>query len=142
VPYRGTTQALTDLLSGQIQLLASNLPVALPVVRGGRAHAIAMTTAARSAALPDVPTLAESGFPGMDITSWYGLLVPRATPPAVVAALAETTEAILRAPETLATLTAQGLDIACEPPAVFAARLRSETAMWAAVIRQHRITPD
>jgi len=142
VPYRGTTQALTDLLSGQIQLLASNLPVALPVVRGGRAHAIAMTTAARSAALPDVPTLAESGFPGMDITSWYGLLVPRATPPAVVAALAETTEAILRAPETLATLTAQGLDIVCEPPAVFAARLRSETAMWAAVIRQHRITPD
>ncbi len=142
VPYRGTTQALTDLLSGQIQLLASNLPVALPVVRAGQAHAIAMTTAARSAALPDVPTLVESGFPGMDITSWYGLLAPKATPPAVVTALAEATEAILRAPETAATLTAQGLDIVCEPPAVFAARLRTETAMWAAVIRERRFTPD
>lgn len=142
VPYRGTTQAMTDLLSGQIQLLASNLPVALPVVRAGQAHAIAMTTAARSSALPDVPTLAESGFPGMDITSWYGLLAPRATPPGVVAAIAETTEAILRAPETAATLTAQGLDITCEPPAIFAARLRTETAIWAAVIRERRITPD
>ncbi len=142
VPYRGTTQALTDLLSGQIQLLASNLPVALPVVRGGQAHAIAMTTATRSAALPAVPTLAESGFPGMDITSWYGLLAPRATPPGVVQAIAEATEAILRAPEAHGTLTAQGLDIVCEPPAVFAARLRAETTMWAAVIRERRITPD
>lgn len=138
VPYRGTTQALSDLLSGQIQLLASNLPVALPLVRGGQAHAIAMTTAA----LPDVPTLAESGFPGIDVTSWYGLLAPRATPASVVTALAETTEAILRAPETAATLTAQGLDIACEPPAVFAARLARETTLWAAIIRDRRITPD
>ncbi len=142
VPYRGTTQALSDLLSGQIQLLASNLPVALPLVRGGQAHAIAMTTAARSAALPYVPTLAESGFPGIDITSWYGLLAPRATPASVVTALAETTEAILRASETAATLTAQGLDIVCEPPAIFAARLARETALWAAIIRDRRITPD
>ncbi len=142
VPYRGTTQALTDLLSGQVQLLASNLPVALPVVQAGRAHAIAMTTAARSPALPNVPTLAESGFPGMDVTSWYGLLAPKATPTATVAALAEAVEAILRAPETQATLTAQGLAIACEPPDVFEARLRRETAMWAEIIRERRITPD
>jgi tripartite-type tricarboxylate transporter receptor subunit TctC len=142
VPYRGTTQALTDLLSGQIQLLASNLPVALPVVRAGQAHAIAMTTAQRSAALPEVPTLAESGFPTIDVTSWYGLLAPRATPASVVASLAEATEAILRAPETAATLTAQGLDIACEPPAIFAERLTRETTMWAAIIRDRRITPD
>lgn len=142
VPYRGTTQALTDLLAGQVQLLASNLPVALPVVQAGRAHAIAMTTALRSAALPNVPTLAESGFPGMDVTSWYGLLAPKATPPDVVAALAQATEAILRAPATQATLTAQGLDIACEPPEIFAARLRRETTMWAAIIRERGITPD
>ena len=142
VPYRGTTQALTDLLGGQLQLLASNLPVALPVVRAGQARAIAMTTAARAPALPDVPTLAESGFPGMDITSWYGLLVPRATPAGVVRALAETIEAILRAPETQATLVAQGMDVVCEPPDIFAARLRRETAMWAAIIRERGITPD
>jgi len=141
VPYRGTTQAVADLLSGQVQLLASNLPVALPLVQAGQAHAIAMTTAARSAALPGVPTLTESGFP-MDVTSWYGLLAPKATPADTVAALAEATEAILRAPATQATLTAQGLDIACEPPAVFAARLRRETTMWAGIIRDRRITPD
>lgn len=142
VPYRGTTQALTDLLSGQLQLLASNLPVALPVVRAGRARAIAMTTAQRAGALPEVPTLAESGFPDMDVTSWYGLLVPRATPDGVVASLAETIEAILRAPDTQPTLVAQGMDVVCEPPAIFAARLRRETAMWATIIRERNITPD
>jgi len=142
VPYRGTTQALTDLLSGQIQLLASNLPVALPILRDNKAHAIAMTTASRSAALPAVPTLAEGGVPGIDVTSWYGLLAPRATPPATVLAIAELAASILRAPEMQASLTAQGLDIVCEPPDVFAARLQRETATWATVIRERGITPD
>ncbi|WP_376095588.1 Bug family tripartite tricarboxylate transporter substrate binding protein [Roseomonas sp. CCTCC AB2023176] len=139
VPYRGTTQAVNDLLGGTLPLLASNLPVALPLVRDGRAKALAMTTAERSAALPDVPTLAESGFPGIDVTSWYGLLVPRATPAAVVAAISQVTEAVLRAPEAGASLAAQGMDVVCEPPEPFAARLRRETALWAEVIRERNI---
>jgi len=142
VPYRGTTQAVADLLNGQIQLLASNLPVALPLVRDNRAVPVALTTAARTPALPDVPTLAESGFPGMDVTSWYGLLVPRATPAPVVQAIAELTETVLRAPETAPVLAAQGMDVVCEPPAVFAERLKRETAMWAQVIRERGITAD
>jgi len=142
VSYRGTTQALTDLLGGRIALLSSNLPVVLQGVRDGRLHPLAVTTARRVAELPEVPTLAESGFPDIDVTSWYGLLVPRATPPATVRAIGEATEAVLRAPDNARTLAAQGLDILCEPPDVFAARLRRETALWAEVIRTRGITPD
>lgn len=142
VPYRGTTQALNDLLGGQIQLLVSNLPVVLPAVRDGRLRALAMTTAQRTPALPDVPTLGEGGIAGIDVTSWYGILVPRATPPATVQALAAAAEAILRAPETAASMVAQGLDVVCEPPDVFAARLRRESATWAQVIRDRNITID
>jgi tripartite-type tricarboxylate transporter receptor subunit TctC len=142
VPYRGTTQALTDLLGGRIQLLSSNLPVALAGVREGRLHPIAVTTARRVAELPDVPTLAESGFPDIDIASWYGLLVPKATPPATVHAINVAVEEILRAPDNARTLANQGLDIVCEPPDIFAARIRRETALWAQVIRDANITAD
>ncbi|WP_137181048.1 tripartite tricarboxylate transporter substrate binding protein [Roseomonas sp. AR75] len=139
VPYRGTTQALTDLLGGRVQLLSSNLPVVLPGIREGRLHAVAVTTARRVPQLPDVPTLAESGF-DIDVTSWYGLLVPRATPDATVRAITATTETVLRAPEVGNTLANQGLEIVCEPPEVFAARLKRETALWAEIIRARGIT--
>ncbi len=142
VPYRGTTQALTDLLGGRVQLLSSNLPVALTGVREGRLHPIAVTTARRVAELPDVPTLAESGFPDIDIASWYGLLVPRATPAATVAAINAVVEEILRAPDNARTLANQGLDIVAEKPDVFAARIRRETVLWAQVIRDANITTD
>ena len=142
VPYRGTTQALTDLLGGRIQLLVSNLPVVLPGVREGRLQALAMTTAQRIAQLPDVPTLAESGFPDIDVTSWYGLLAPKATPPATVRALFEVIEGILRAPETARLIANQGMVVVAEPPEIVAARIRRESAIWAEVIRTRRITPD
>jgi tripartite-type tricarboxylate transporter receptor subunit TctC len=142
VPYRGTTQALSDLLGGQIQLLASNLPVVLPAVRSGELRALAMTTARRSAALPEVPTLEEAGIPDIDVTSWYGLLVPRATPGPVVRAIADAAAVVLRTPSAEASIKAQGLEVVCEPPEAFAQRLRRETATWAQVIRDRRITLD
>jgi tripartite-type tricarboxylate transporter receptor subunit TctC len=142
VPYRGTTQALTDLLGGRIQLLVSNLPVVLPGVREGRLQALAMTTAQRIPQLPNVPTLAESGFPDIDVTSWYGLLAPKATPPATVRALFEVVEAVLRAPETERLIANQGMVVVAEPPEIVAARIRRESAIWAEVIRTRRITPD
>jgi tripartite-type tricarboxylate transporter receptor subunit TctC len=142
VPYRGTTQALTDLLGGQIQLLASNLPVVLPGIRNGQLKPLALTTAERSTALPGVPTLAEAGIPGIDVTSWYGLLVPRATPDTVVAAIAEAAALVLRAPDNAARIRAQELDVVCEPPAPFALRIKRETATWAQVIRDRGITAN
>ncbi|MBY0338867.1 MAG: tripartite tricarboxylate transporter substrate binding protein [Acetobacteraceae bacterium] len=141
VPYRGTGPALNDLIGGQIELMASNLPALFPAIQAGQARALAMTTAARSTLVPEVPTLTEAGYP-MDVTSWYGLLVPRATPAPVVAAIFAEAERILRAPETEPRMRAQALEVVCEPPEPFAARLRRETAQWAEVIRDRRITVD
>src|SRR3546814_8248356 len=83
-PYRGTAAAVTDLLAGQVQVIFDTLPSAMPYVKSGKLKALAVTSPQRDPALPDVPTLAESGLPGYDVGSWYGLLAPAGTPPDVV----------------------------------------------------------
>jgi tripartite-type tricarboxylate transporter receptor subunit TctC len=142
VPYRGTPPALTDLLGGHIDLLVSNLPVVLPVIKEGRVVPLAMTTAERSPLLPEVPTLAEAGVPGIDVTSWYGLLAPRATPKPVLDAIFTLTSDILASPALREKLDAQGLAVKIEAPAVFADRIRRETAMWRDLIRQRNISAN
>jgi tripartite-type tricarboxylate transporter receptor subunit TctC len=142
VPYRGTPPALTDLLGGHIDLLVSNLPVVLPVIKEGQVVALAMTTAERSPLLPDVPTLAEAGVAGIDVTSWYGLLAPRATPKAVLDAIFTLTRDILASPSVQQKLDAQGLSVKIETPDVFADRIRRETAMWRDLIRQRNISAN
>lgn len=139
VPYRGSSQAVADVISGQVDLLITNVPVVLPAVREGRLRALALTTAARTPIAPEIPTLAEAGVPGFDITSWYGLLVPKATPAATVAAIHATVGAILGAPATAEALRAQGLTLGEDTPEQFAARIRRETATWATVIRERNI---
>lgn len=135
VPYRGTTQAVPDLLSGQIPLLASNLPVALPLIRNGQVLAVAVTTAQRTPLAPEIPTLAEQGVPDLDVASWYGLFAPRATPPEVQEAIRTLAAAALRAPQNAEVLRAQGMTVSEEAGEVFAARIRRETAQWAEIIR-------
>jgi tripartite-type tricarboxylate transporter receptor subunit TctC len=142
VPYRGTPPALTDLLGGHIDLLVSNLPVVLPVIKDGQIVALAMTTAERSALLPDVPTLAEAGVAGIDVTSWYGLLAPRATPKPVLDAIFTLTREILESPSVQQKLDAQGLSAKIEAPDAFADRIRRETAMWRDLIRQRHISAN
>jgi tripartite-type tricarboxylate transporter receptor subunit TctC len=142
VPYRGTPPALTDLLGGHIDLLVSNLPVVLPVIKEGQVVALAMTTAERSPLLPDVPTLAEAGVAGIDVTSWYGLLAPRATPKPVLDAIFTLTRDILASPSVQQKLDAQGLSVKIEAPDVFADRIRRETAMWRDLIRQRNISAN
>jgi tripartite-type tricarboxylate transporter receptor subunit TctC len=142
VPYRGTPPALTDLLGGHIDLLVSNLPVVLPVIKEGQVVALAMTTAERSPLLPDVPTLAEAGVAGIDVTSWYGLLAPRATPKAVLDAIFTLTRDILASPSVQQKLDAQGLSVKIEAPDVFAYRIRRETAIWRDLIRQRNISAN
>ena len=142
VPYRGTQPALTDLLGGHIGLLVSNLPVVLPVIKEGRVVPLAMTTAERSPLTPDVPTLAEAGVPGIDVTSWYGLLAPRATPQPVLDAIFAVTSDILKSPALQQKLEAQGLNVKIETPDVFAERIRRETAIWRELIRQRNITAN
>jgi tripartite-type tricarboxylate transporter receptor subunit TctC len=142
VPYRGTPLALTDLLGGHIDLLVSNVPVVLPVIKEGRVVPLAMTTAERSPLLPDVPTLAEAGVSGIDVTSWYGLLAPRATPKPVLDAIFTLTSDILATQALREKLDAQGLAVKIEAPDVFADRIRRETAMWRELIRARNITAN
>jgi tripartite-type tricarboxylate transporter receptor subunit TctC len=142
VPYRGTQPALTDLLGGHIDVLASNLPVALPVIQEGKVVPLAMTTAERSALVPDVPTLEEAGVPGIDVTSWYGLLAPKATPKPVLDAIFAVTGDILKSSALQQKLSDQGLSIKIETPDVFGERIRRETAIWRELIKQRKITAN
>jgi tripartite-type tricarboxylate transporter receptor subunit TctC len=142
VPYRGTPPALNDLLGGHIDVLVSNLPVALPVIKAGTVVPLALTTAERSPLLPDVPTLAETGVPDIDVTSWYGLLAPRATPKPVLDAIFAVTTAVLNSTALQEKLDAQGLSVKIEPPDIFAARIRRETAIWADIITKRNISAN
>jgi tripartite-type tricarboxylate transporter receptor subunit TctC len=142
VPYRGTAPALTDLLGGHIQVLVSNLPVVLPVIREGKVVPLAMTTATRSPLTPEIPTLAEAGVPGIDVTSWYGLLAPKATPKPVLDAIFAVTSDILASSALQRKLEEQGLNVLIEPPDVFAQRIRNETVQWRELIRARNITAN
>ena len=104
--------------------------------------ALAMTTAERSRLLPDVPTLAEAGVPGIDVTSWYGLLAPRGTPRPVLDAIFALTREILESQQVREKLDAQGLAVKIETPDVFADRIRRETAVWRDLIRQRNISAN
>jgi len=140
IPYRGSPQALDDLLGGQIDVLASNLPSVLPAIEGKLVVPLAMTTARRDPLLPDVPTLAEAGVDGIDVTSWYGMLAPHGIPADTRDAIFTVTRDILTAPAMQQKLSAQALNVTIEPPEEFAARIRRETALWAGVIKSAHIT--
>jgi tripartite-type tricarboxylate transporter receptor subunit TctC len=140
VPYRGSSQALDDLLGDHIDILTTNLPAVLQAVRSKLVVPLAMTTAKRSPLLPDVPTLSEAGIGDFDITSWYGMLAPHAIPIAVRDAVFALTNEILATPGLRDKLSAQGLSVTIEPPDVFAARIKRETALWASVITAQHIT--
>ena len=140
VPYRGSSQALGDVLGDHIDVLATNLPAALPAIKGNLVVPLAMTTAQRSPLVPQVPTLEESGVAGIDVTSWYGMLAPRAIPNDVRDAIFAVTRDILEDTDLREKLLAQGLSVEIEPPQQFGERIRKETALWSSVIKSRRIT--
>ena len=140
VPYRGSPQALDDLLGDHIDVLSSNLPAVLPAIKEKLVVPLAMTTAQRSPLVPDVPTLAESGVAGIDVTSWYGMLAPHMIPTDTRDAIFTVTRDILSTPALQEKLLAQGLSVMIEAPDDFAARIRRETALWANVIKSRNIT--
>ncbi len=140
VPYRGSPQALDDLLGDHIEVLSSNLPAVLPAIKEKLVVPLAMTTAQRSPLVPDVPTLAESGVAGIDVTSWYGMLAPHAIPTDTRDAIFTVTRDILSTPALQEKLLAQGLSVMIETPDEFAARIRRETELWANVIKSRNIT--
>jgi len=142
VPYKGGGPAVTDTLGGQVQLLFVSMPAALQYVKAGRLKALAVTSDKRSAAAPDVPTIAESGVPDCIVNSWYGALVPAKTPPAIVARLQAAFVKVLQMPEVRDRLFAQGAEAAWSTSAEFERLIHDELKAWEFVIREAKIKPE
>lgn len=139
VPYKGTGPTLTALLGNQISVFFSTFASALPHVKAERLRAYAVTSAKRAPTLSEVPTVAESGVPGYEYSTWYGLLVPAHTPRAIVDKLNKTTVAVLSAPDYRQRLLAQGMEPVPSTAAHYAAYLKSETEKWTKVVRAANI---
>ena len=136
IPYKGSAPALQDLLGGQVQLMFDNLPPSLPQIKAGKLRALGVTSAARAPALPDVPTIAESGLPGFEASSWFGLLAPAGTPPAIIAKINAEIGKWLATPEAREKLLAAGANAAGGTPEDFARHIAAETAKWAKVVKE------
>lgn len=142
VPYKGGGPALADLLSGQAHALFSIALSAMPHVKAGRLKAIAVTSGARTRAAPEVPTVAESGYPGFEVTGWFGVLAPARTPRMLVSKLNAEFVRILRLPEIEQRLIALAAEPVASDPDAFARHIAAETQKWAKLIKQAGIKPD
>lgn len=142
VPYKGTGQALTDLVGGQVQMMMSSLLPAIPQIKAGRLRGLAVTSVKRTPVLPELPTIAESGMPGFETTSWHGILVPAKTPKAIATRLHDELVKMLGQPDVRARLASEGIDAIGNTPQEFAAYIRSETVKYAKVIKQAGITAE
>jgi tripartite-type tricarboxylate transporter receptor subunit TctC len=135
VPYKGSSPALTDLIGGQVQIMFDNLPSALPQIKGGRLRAIAVTSLKRAPVLPDIPTINESGLPGFEASSWFGVLAPAGTPVAIVARINTEVNKWLQSAEAREKLLGQGAEAAGGSPERFANHIRAESEKWAKVVK-------
>ena len=142
VPYKGGGPALSDLIGGQVQALFSIALTAIPQVKAGRIRALAITSARRSALAPELPTVAESGFPGFEVVGWFGWLAPARTPTEIIVRLNREIVRILKLPEMQERLLALGADPVASTPEAFAAFIRSERDKWARVIRHANIRAE
>jgi tripartite-type tricarboxylate transporter receptor subunit TctC len=142
VPYRGAAPAVTDLVSGQIDLLVDNLPNILPQIREGTVRALAVATPQRLAQLPDVPTTGEAGLPGFIFGTWFGLAAPTRTPPEILARMAAAVDAALREPEIGGRLAEQGAVVGGGTPEAFAAFIAAQTTALEGVIRAANIRAE
>ena len=136
VPYTNFGQALTDVMGGQPDFVIPNLPPTVPQIKGGKLKPIAVTTSKRSALLPNVPTIAESGVKGYEVLSWNGIAAPAGTPEAIVERLHAEAVRALRDPKVQQRLAEQGAEAVGSSPAEYDAFIRSETEKWARVIKE------
>jgi tripartite-type tricarboxylate transporter receptor subunit TctC len=142
VPYKGVGPATNDLVAGQIPLMFNNLAVSTPFVKSGRLRALAVTGSGRHPSLPEVPSMAQAGYPGVDVSLWEALLAPAATPPDIVARLnSELIKAALH-PEVRDRLASAGADPSTGTPQQLAQMIRGETAKWAKVVREAKIAQE
>jgi len=142
VPYKGTGNAMPDVISGQVDMSFPNLPSAVPQVKAGNLRGLGITSAKRSAAAPDVPTIAESGLPGYDMATWYGLVAPANLPIGIRNRLNKELQSILADPKFKDKLIAQGADPMPGSPEQFATFIKGEMEKWRKLIAQSQITVD
>jgi tripartite-type tricarboxylate transporter receptor subunit TctC len=135
IPFAGAAPAITAVLSGQVKLGFMAVPSTVPHVKSGKLVAIAVTSPKRLAVLPDVPTVAESGYPGFQVDNMYGVLAPRGTPPEAVKKLHDDIVRVVRSPEVTKTLEAATIDVVCNTPEEFADYIKAETTKWAQVVK-------
>ena len=142
VPYRGAAPAMNDLVAGHIPFMFDNMPAVRPQVAGGKIRAIAVAGATRSSLYPELPTMAEAGVAGFEASSWFGLVAPAGTPPAVMKVLVETTAAVLKEPAIIAKFA----ELGAEPGTVFGddfgRLLKTETEKWSAIVKAAGLTPQ
>jgi tripartite-type tricarboxylate transporter receptor subunit TctC len=142
VPYKGSAPAIADLIGGQVQVLFDPISTLHPQARSGKVRALAVSTATRSAVAPELPTIAEAGLVGYDVSSWQGIVAPRGTPPETVALLERALAKVLAQPEVQAQFAKQGVAAAPSTPQTFAQFIAQERTRWQQVARQAGIRPE
>lgn len=142
VPYKGAAQATTDLIGGQVQVMIGPVVAVLPLAQAGKLRALAVASLKRSALAPDLPTIAESGVPGFEITSWYGLAAPTGTPTAVIARLNAEIGKAMQSSDVVAQFRLQGYEPLLSTPDEMSARIKTEIATWTRIIRDAGIQPQ
>jgi tripartite-type tricarboxylate transporter receptor subunit TctC len=142
IPYKGAAPALVDLIAGQVQLSFQTLPSVSPNVRAKRLKPLVITSRKRAPSFPDIPTSAESGLPGFEVSAWYSFLVPAGTPRAVIDRLNAETLKALKQKDVIERLQVEGADVAGTTPEEFAEFMRAETAKWGRVIKLSGMKAD
>ena len=135
VPYKGSSAAIQDLVAGRISIMFENLPIGLQWVTAGRLIPLAVTGITRSPALPDVPTMQESGVADFNVTGWSGVFAPAATPPAIVAQIAESISEVMGVPAMREAFNANGAEVVASTPEQFSRQIKAEMAGWISVVR-------
>ncbi|WP_171019887.1 tripartite tricarboxylate transporter substrate binding protein [Hydrogenophaga sp. 2FB] len=142
VPYKGTTPAINDVMAGQVHCTFSTYSGAAAAIRSGRVRALAVTSARRAAAFPDIPTIAESGYPAYDATGWWGFAAPAGTPAPIVARLHQELTTACQAPDLVQKMKSEGVDMQVSSSAEFKAHLEREIVVWKDVVRKANIKAD
>ena len=135
IPYKGSSPALADLVGGQVQLMFDSMPSAMPFIKAGKLRAIAVTTLKRAQALPELPTIAESGYPGFDVATWYGFWAPKGTPAAIVKQLSQAASQALKLQSVQEQYAGMGAEPVGSTPAEFAKYNETELAKWEKIVR-------
>ena len=142
IPYKGSGPAVTDLIGGQVGLMFDNIPNVIQHIKAGKLKALAVTSAKRSPHAPDVPTVAEAGVPGYEVSVWFGIAAPGGTPAAIIDKLNTEIVKTLNLPEVKEKFFAQGVDVVGSTPAQFATHLKEQSALWAKVVKDAGVTPE